>query len=152
MERRKRRRRAPARGGGGGGGGGEAGGRDDEWERGSVVGDGGADAQEDLKEADDALDREWYDTEEGGCTVDETHTPFLGDEKLFEKREEAMRKRVNHRAQARRRDAVLRNSAHFCALLRTSAQFSDAAPARRRAAATPTAGRRAGSAPPASCA
>ena len=36
---------------------------------------------------------------------DETHDPFLGDEKLFEKREEQMRKRVNHRAMARKRDA-----------------------------------------------
>ena len=36
---------------------------------------------------------------------DETHDPFLGDEKLFEKREEQLRKRVNHRAIARKRDA-----------------------------------------------
>ena len=37
--------------------------------------------------------------------VDESHTPFLGDEKLFEKREEQLRKRVNHRREARLKDA-----------------------------------------------
>ena len=36
---------------------------------------------------------------------DETHDPFLGDDKLYEKREEQLRKRVNHRAMARKRDA-----------------------------------------------
>ena len=40
-----------------------------------------------------------------GHAVDETHNPFLGDTKLFDKREEQMKKRVNHRAQARMRDA-----------------------------------------------
>ena len=75
---------------------------DDEWEAGSNKGD---DEQEGAGEADAQMDRDWYDAEEGGRMVDETHTPFLGDEKLFEKREEQMRKRVNHRREARLRDA-----------------------------------------------
>jgi len=37
--------------------------------------------------------------------VDSSHEPFLGDESLFAKREEQMKKRVNHRAAARARDA-----------------------------------------------
>ena len=58
-------------------------------------------------DADTSLDRSWYgdEQEEGGHTVDESHNPFLGDEGLFHKREEAMRKRVNHRREARMRDA-----------------------------------------------
>ena len=41
----------------------------------------------------------------GGHTVDESHDPFVGDLGLFQKREEALRKRVNHRREARLRDA-----------------------------------------------
>ena len=74
-------------GGGGGGGGGEA--------------EAGVEAE---AEADDALEREWYEQEEGAHSVDSTHDPFLGDAKLYEKREEHLRKRVNHRAMARRND------------------------------------------------
>ena len=37
-----------------------------------------------------ALDREWYDQEEGGAQIDETHNPFLGDQKLFQKKEAEM--------------------------------------------------------------
>ena len=52
------------------------------------------------EEADEQLERDWYDQEEGGHAVDANANPFLGDQKLFEKREEQMRKRVNHRHQA----------------------------------------------------
>ena len=37
--------------------------------------------------------------------VDASHDPFLGDEDLFAKRETELKKRVNHRAAARARDA-----------------------------------------------
>ena len=80
-----------------------SGGGADEWERGSVA--GGDDEQAGAAEADDKLDRDWYDAEEGGRMVDETHVPFLGDQALFDKREEQLKKRVNHRREARLRDA-----------------------------------------------
>ena len=84
----------------GGGGGRRGGGR-----RGG--GGGGGGGQEGASEADAALDREWYDQDEDGHVRDEADgsAPFLGDQKLYEKREEAMRKRVNHRREARLRDA-----------------------------------------------
>jgi pre-mRNA-splicing factor ATP-dependent RNA helicase DHX38/PRP16 len=81
------------------GGDGAAQGAGGEWEDDGGTGDA---------EADRKLDRAWYEQEEGGHAVDESHNPFLGDDKLFEKREEQMKqqqKRVNHRAQARMRDA-----------------------------------------------
>ena len=40
-------------------------------------GRGGVEAE---AEADDALEREWYEQEEGAHSVDSTHDPFLGDE------------------------------------------------------------------------
>lgn len=43
------------------------------------------------------LDREWYDREEEGGGVDETHNPFVGDEKLFDKRAAEMQKRLTRR-------------------------------------------------------
>lgn len=44
-----------------------------------------------------ALDREWYDQEEGGAQVDETHNPFLGDEALFAKKEAEMQQKMKRR-------------------------------------------------------
>lgn len=41
-----------------------------------------------------AVDREWYDQEEGGGGVDESHNPFVGDEALFEKRSTEMAKKM----------------------------------------------------------
>lgn len=38
-------------------------------------------------------EREWYEQEEGG-TVDETHDPFVGDDKLFDKRAAEMQKKM----------------------------------------------------------
>ena len=38
-------------------------------------------------------EREWYESEEGG-TVDETHDPFVGDDKLFDKRAAEMQKKM----------------------------------------------------------
>ena len=61
--------------------------------------------QKSLTGQDEQLERDWYDQEEDGRTVDPTQAPFLGDEKLFEKREEQLRKRVNHRREARLKDA-----------------------------------------------
>ena len=43
------------------------------------------------------LDREWYDQEEGGAQVDETHNPFLGDEALFAKKEAEMQQKMKRR-------------------------------------------------------
>ena len=43
------------------------------------------------------LDREWYDQEEGGAQVDETHNPFLGDEVLFAKKEAEMQQKMKRR-------------------------------------------------------
>ena len=43
------------------------------------------------------LDREWYDQEEGGAQVDETHNPFLGDEQLFAKKEAEMQQKMKRR-------------------------------------------------------
>ena len=40
------------------------------------------------EEADKELDRGWYEAEEGGHAVDSSHNPFMGDEGLFQKREE----------------------------------------------------------------
>eukprot|EP00891_Asterochloris_glomerata_P006618 jgi/Astpho2/6618/fgenesh1_pm.00101_%23_12_t len=37
------------------------------------------------------LDREWYDREENDMNVDETHNPFMGDDALFAKREAEMK-------------------------------------------------------------
>ncbi|KAL1510502.1 hypothetical protein AB1Y20_006806 [Prymnesium parvum] len=73
-------------------------------ERGAREAEAAADEPQD-EEADRSLDRSWYEQEEGGHAVDESHNPFVGDETLFKKREEAMRKRVNHRREARLRDA-----------------------------------------------
>ena len=103
-------------GGGASGAGGVPPEEEDEWERDGERDDeeggngrrrrGGGGEQENASEADAALDRDWYDQDEDGQVRDETtHTPFLGDDKLYEKREEAMRKRVNHRREARLRDA-----------------------------------------------
>lgn len=72
----------------------------DEWDQESSAGD---EASRDTE--DQALDRSWYDAEEEGRSVDYASSPFLGDAKLFEKREEALRKRVNHRKEARLKDA-----------------------------------------------
>lgn len=44
-----------------------------------------------------ALDREWYDQEEGGAQIDETHNPFLGDQKLFQKKEAEMQQKMKRR-------------------------------------------------------
>lgn len=44
-----------------------------------------------------ALDREWYDQEEGGAQIDETHNPFLGDENLFAKKEAEMQQKMKRR-------------------------------------------------------
>ena len=41
-----------------------------------------------------AVDREWYDQEEGGGGVDESHNPFVGDDALFEKRSTEMAKKM----------------------------------------------------------
>ena len=38
-------------------------------------------------------EREWYEQDEGG-TVDETHDPFVGDDKLFDKRAAEMQKKL----------------------------------------------------------
>ena len=43
------------------------------------------------------LDREWYDQEEGGAQVDETHNPFLGDEAVFAKKEAEMQQKMKRR-------------------------------------------------------
>ena len=100
--------RHPGIGGGGGGGGGSgrraggssAGGEEDEWEVGSTAGD--AVGQE---EGDSKLDHDWYEQEEGGHARDEGESPFVGDDKAFAKREDQLRKRVNHKREARLRDA-----------------------------------------------
>lgn len=59
------------------------------------------------------LDREWYDQEEGGAQVDETHNPFLGDEALFAKKEAEMQQKMKRRdgsnmtlAQSKRADEL----------------------------------------------
>ncbi|KAK9864204.1 hypothetical protein WJX84_006796 [Apatococcus fuscideae] len=44
-----------------------------------------------------AVEREWYDQEEGGGGVDESHNPFVGDEALFEKRSTEMQKKMTRR-------------------------------------------------------
>ena len=98
--------------GGGASGGGAA--DDDEWEKASTAGDGpasrgaggaGGEGEADTED-DQQLDRDWYDQDEGGSAArDASDAPFLGDAKLFEKREEQMRKRVNHRREARLKDA-----------------------------------------------
>ncbi len=46
------------------------------------------------KEMEAAVDREWYDQEEGGGGVDESHNPFVGDDALFEKRSTEMAKKM----------------------------------------------------------
>ena len=43
------------------------------------------------------MDREWYDQEEGGAQIDETHNPFLGDENLFAKKEAEMQQKMKRR-------------------------------------------------------
>lgn len=43
------------------------------------------------------LEREWYDQEEDGTAVDETHNPFLGDEQLFAKRQAEMQQKLKRR-------------------------------------------------------
>ncbi len=55
--------------------------------------------------ADRDLELSWYESEEGGHSVDETHNPFMGDQALFDKKEEQLRKKVNHRKVSRMRDA-----------------------------------------------
>jgi pre-mRNA-splicing factor ATP-dependent RNA helicase DHX38/PRP16 len=52
-----------------------------------------------MKANERQLDRDWYDQEEGGGFVDETHNPFLGEEgdPLLKKREEQMQKRLQRR-------------------------------------------------------
>lgn len=75
-----------------------------EWEEGGERG-GEGEGQAQDEDADRDMERSWYDQEEGGHAVDDSHNPFVGDETLFKKREEAMVKRVNHRREARLRDA-----------------------------------------------
>jgi hypothetical protein len=97
--------------GGGGGGGGRGNGRGGGGVGSAAPGEGGGWEEEEeevaqgVAEADRDLDREWYESDEGGHAVDASHDPFMGDEGLYAKREEAMKKRVNHRAVARARDA-----------------------------------------------
>lgn len=39
-------------------------------------------------------DRDWYDQEEGGLAVDETHNPFMGDDDTNAKREVELQKKL----------------------------------------------------------
>ncbi|KAK9816661.1 hypothetical protein WJX72_003431 [[Myrmecia] bisecta] len=52
---------------------------------------------ENWQQAEKQVDRDWYDQEEGGGGVDETHNPFVGDEQLFTKRETEMQKKMTRR-------------------------------------------------------
>lgn len=49
-----------------------------------------------MQVVEDQAEREWYEQEEGG-TVDETHDPFVGDDKLFDKRAAEMQKKMTRK-------------------------------------------------------
>jgi len=54
--------------------------------------------QAEMEEAERNADRDWYDREEGGATLDlDTAQPFLGDDATFKKRETEMTKRLTRR-------------------------------------------------------
>ena len=58
--------------------------------------------------AEREVDREWYDADEGGHCGERRRRgggAFVGDPALFAKREAELRRRVNHKREARRRDA-----------------------------------------------
>ncbi|KAK9803444.1 hypothetical protein WJX73_001656 [Symbiochloris irregularis] len=49
-----------------------------------------------MQQVEEQADREWYEQEEGSA-VDETHNPFVGDDKLFDKRAAEMQKKMTRR-------------------------------------------------------
>jgi len=59
---------------------------------------------EEWEQNEKQLDRDWYDREEGGGGVDETHDPFLGDEATFQKLEEKQKQEAQRQKHLTRRD------------------------------------------------
>jgi hypothetical protein len=49
---------------------------------------------EEAAEAEKQAERDWYQQEDDGGMVDETHNPFLGDDALFNKRQQEMQKKM----------------------------------------------------------